>query len=205
MPSPAPTADPKGLGSDNSRDVILATTASTQDSGLLDVLIPRFEQRTRYRVRPVAVGTGQALKMGQMGEADVLLVHAPKSEEAYMQTGAGVDRRLVMHNDFVILGPGSDPAGIKGLHDTEEALGMIATSGSLFVSRGDDSGTHKKERELWGEAGSCQSLFSTHPWATRVPRSMPERSCQPRPCSVTPLSRRVHCPDSAATPSVPRL
>lgn len=152
-PSPALTAAPTGAGSNNSRDVILATTTSTQDSGLLDVLIPRFEQRTRYRVKPVAVGTGQALKMGQMGEADVLLVHAPKSEEAFMRTGAGADRRLVMHNDFVILGPEADPAAIKGLHDTEEALGKIASSDSPFVSRGDDSGTHKKERELWAKAG----------------------------------------------------
>jgi tungstate transport system substrate-binding protein len=133
--------------------VILATTTSTQDSGLLDVLIPHFERHTEYRVKPVAVGTGQALKMGLMGEADVLLVHAPKSEEAFMRTGAGVDRRLVMHNDFVIVGPGSDPAGIKGLHDTEEALGKIASSDSPFVSRGDDSGTHKKELELWAKTG----------------------------------------------------
>jgi len=126
-PSPSPTPATSAVGSDGPRDVILATTTSTQDSGLLDELIPRFEQQTRYRVKPVAVGAGQALAMGQRGEADVLLVHAPKSEEEFMQTGAGVDRRLVMHNDFVIVGPGSDPAGIKGLHDTEEALGKIAS------------------------------------------------------------------------------
>ena len=149
--SPAATA-PTGAGTNNSRDVILATSTSTQDSGLLDVLIPRLERQTRYRVKPVAVGTGQALELGQRGEAEVLLVHAPKAEEEFMETGAGVDRRLVMHNDFVMPGPGSDPAGIKGLHDTDEALSRIASSGSLFVSRGDDSGTHKKERELWEKA-----------------------------------------------------
>ncbi len=150
--APPPASSP-GAGSGGSRDVILATTTSTQDSGLLDVLLPRFEARTGYRVKAVAVGTGQALKLGAMGEADVLLVHAPKAEREFMRTGAGLERRLVMHNDFVIVGPDADPAGIEGLHDTEEALRKIASSGSPFISRGDDSGTHKKELELWEKAG----------------------------------------------------
>jgi tungstate transport system substrate-binding protein len=131
--------------------LILATTSSTQDSGLLDVLIPAFEQKTGYTVQVVAVGTGEALKMGEEGNADVLLVHAPSSEVTFMDNGFGSDRRLVMHNDFVIVGPADDPAGIRGLGPVE-ALTAIADSGSSFVSRGDDSGTHKKELSLWTSA-----------------------------------------------------
>jgi len=131
--------------------LILATTTSTQDSGLLDVLIPLFETESGYTVQTVAVGTGQALKMGEEGNADVLLVHAPKSEEEFMANGFGKDRAAVMHNDFVIVGPASDPAGIKGMTSVVDALTHIYESGSTFVSRGDDSGTHKKEIGLWSE------------------------------------------------------
>ncbi|MBI4730567.1 MAG: substrate-binding domain-containing protein [Chloroflexi bacterium] len=131
--------------------LILATTTSTQDSGLLDVLIPAFEAETGYTVQVVAVGTGEALKMGEEGNADVLLVHAPSSEITFMEGGFGSDRRLVMHNDFVIVGPATDPAGIRGL-DPVEALAEIAESGASFVSRGDNSGTHKKELSLWNNA-----------------------------------------------------
>ncbi len=132
--------------------LILATTSSTQDSGLLDVLIPAFEAEAGYTVQVVAVGTGEALKMGEQGNADVLLVHAPSSEVTFMENGFGSDRRLVMHNDFVIVGPASDPADIRGL-GLLEALVAIADSGATFVSRGDDSGTHKKELSLWKNAG----------------------------------------------------
>jgi len=129
-------------------NVILATTTSTQDSGLLDVLLPVFEQQTGFLVQTVAVGTGEALKMGEEGNADVLLVHAPSSEVTFMDNGFGSDRRLVMHNDFVIAGPAADPAGIRGLSPSD-ALNAIFTAGAAFVSRGDDSGTNKKELSLW--------------------------------------------------------
>lgn len=134
-------------------ELILATTTSTQDSGLLDVLIPVFEEQTGYTVKVVAVGTGQALKMGEEGNADVLLVHAPASETAFMQAGFGADRRLVMHNDFIIVGPQNDPARLSGLNDIETALAQIFASGATFISRGDDSGTHKMELSLWRAAG----------------------------------------------------
>ena len=131
--------------------LILATTTSTQDSGLLDVLIPLFEAQTGYKVQTVAVGTGQALKMGEEGNADVLLVHAPSSEKTFMDNGFGKDRALVMHNDYIIVGPAADPAGIKGL-PVIDAYKVIAASGATFISRGDDSGTHKAELALWKKA-----------------------------------------------------
>jgi tungstate transport system substrate-binding protein len=118
-------------------NLILATTTSTQDSGLLDVLVPLFESQTGYVVQTVAVGTGEALKMGEEGNADVLLVHAPSSEAAFMDAGNGKDRFLVMHNDFIIAGPVADPAGIKGL-GTVDAFAAIHKAGALFVTRGDD-------------------------------------------------------------------
>lgn len=130
-------------------NLILATTTSTQDSGLLDVLIPLFESETGYIVKTVAVGTGQALKMGEEGNADVLLVHSPKAEEDFMMNGFGKDRAPVMHNDFIIVGTAADPAKIQDMTSAIDALTRIYTSGSLFISRGDDSGTHKKELELW--------------------------------------------------------
>lgn len=129
--------------------LILATTTSTQDSGLLDVLIPLFEAQTGYTVQTVAVGTGAALKMGEEGNADVMLVHAPSSEVALMEAGWGRERFLVMHNDFVIVGPSSDPAGIKGSATAGDAFQKIADAGANFVTRGDDSGTNKMEISLW--------------------------------------------------------
>ncbi len=140
------------LGCGGKGEVILATTTSTQDSGLLDVLAPLFEKRTGYRLKVIAVGSGQALAMGRRGDADVILAHSPEDEERFVAEGHGVDRRLVMHNDFVIVGPPGDPAGIAGLGPVE-ALRRIAQRGSLFVSRGDDSGTHRLEMRLWREAG----------------------------------------------------
>jgi len=133
-------------------DMILATTTSTQDSGLLDVLIPIFEEDTGYNVKTVAVGTGAALAMGTNGEADVLLVHAPTSELPLMENGDCISRELVMHNDFVIVGPADDPAGIAGSSKALEALEAIGQAGAMFVSRGDDSGTHKMELSLWKKA-----------------------------------------------------
>jgi tungstate transport system substrate-binding protein len=131
-----------------SKTVILATTTSTQDSGLLDELVPQFEKENGFQVKTISVGSGQAMKMGEKGEADVLLVHSPDAEKKFMADGFGSSRRLVMHNDFVIVGPASDPARIKGA-SAAEALKRIAGSGAIFVSRGDNSGTHAKEKGLW--------------------------------------------------------
>lgn len=133
--------------------LILATTTSTKDSGLLDELIPEFESKFNIKVKIIAVGTGEALKMGEEGEADVLLVHARTSEDEFMAAGFGSVRKDVMYNDFVVLGPESDPAKIKGVTDAAEALKKIAGQKALFVTRGDDSGTHKKELKLWESAG----------------------------------------------------
>jgi tungstate transport system substrate-binding protein len=137
----------------DSKTVILATTTSTQDSGLLDVLIPVFEKDSGYRVKTISVGSGQAMKMGEKGEADVLLVHSPDAEKKFMADGFGVSRRLVMHNDFIIVGPASDPAKIKTAGGSVDALKRIAQSGTVFASRGDNSGTHSKEKALWKAAG----------------------------------------------------
>jgi tungstate transport system substrate-binding protein len=135
------------------KTLILATTTSTQDSGLLDTLVPIFEKKTGYFVKTIAVGSGQAMNMGRKGEADVLLVHSPAAEKKFMEDGFGVSRRLVMHNDFVIVGPAEDPAKIKGLKSAAEALKKIAGAQSLFLSRGDNSGTHAKEKDVWKVAG----------------------------------------------------
>jgi tungstate transport system substrate-binding protein len=134
------------------KNIILATTTSTQDTGLLDVLIPLFEKETGYFVKTIAVGSGQAMAMGQKGESDVLLVHSPDAEKKFMEEGYGVNRRLVMHNDFIIVGPGSDPAKIKSMKSSAEALKLIAKANALFLSRGDNSGTHAKEKTLWKKA-----------------------------------------------------
>ncbi len=147
---PQPTAIPRS-GSD--RDVILATTTSTQDSGLLDVLVPLFEKQTGYQVKTVSVGTGAALALGARGEADVVLVHAPESEEAWMAQGNGTQRLLVMHNDFVIVGPKSDPGGLRGVRTAVDGLKRIADARATFVSRGDNSGTNQLEVALWKQAG----------------------------------------------------
>ena len=135
------------------KNVILATTTSTQDSGLLDVLIPVFEKKTGYFVKTIAVGSGQAIAMGQKGEADVLLVHSPDAEKKVVSDGSGINRRLIMHNDFIVVGPPADPAKIKGSKTTLEAFKKIATTSSIFMSRGDNSGTHSKEKQVWKEAG----------------------------------------------------
>ena len=141
-----------GCAPANKGTLILATTTSTQDSGLLDVLVPMFEKESGYTVQTVAVGTGEALKMGEEGNADVLLVHAPSSEVTFMEGGNGKDRLLVMHNDFIFVGPAADPADISGLKPAD-ALKAIYDAGASFVTRGDDSGTYKKELSLWDKAG----------------------------------------------------
>ena len=127
----------------------MSTTTSTQDSGLLDVLVPLFERQTGYAVKTIAVGTGQALALAARGEADVVLAHAPALEKKYVEDGKMLDRRLVMYNDFVIIGPPEDPAKIKGMKKAADALKAIAASRARFVSRGDNSGTHVLEKSLW--------------------------------------------------------
>jgi tungstate transport system substrate-binding protein len=141
----------KSIEEPKTKDLILATTTSTVDSGLLDVLIPVFEKETGYRVKTIAAGTGQALAMGEKGEADVLLAHAPEAERKLVDSGAAINYQLVMHNDFVIVGPSSDPAGVKD-KPSAEAFKAIAAKEATFISRGDDSGTHKKELSLWKKA-----------------------------------------------------
>ncbi|MBU4175251.1 MAG: substrate-binding domain-containing protein [Actinobacteria bacterium] len=138
---------------ESKKSFVLATTTSTQDSGLLDLIIPDFEKKYGVTVKTIAVGTGEALKMGERGDADVLLVHAKDSEEKLVDDGYGLERVEIMYNDFIIVGPEADPAGIKGEKSAADALGKIAETGSTFVSRGDDSGTNKKEKTIWAEAG----------------------------------------------------
>jgi len=133
--------------------IIVQSTTSTQNSGLYDHILPMFQQKTGIQVNVVAVGTGQALENGRRGDGDVLLVHAKPAEEKFVAEGYGVQRHDVMYNDFVIVGPASDPAGVKGMDDAPSALGKIADEEAIFASRGDDSGTHKKELSLWGAAG----------------------------------------------------
>jgi tungstate transport system substrate-binding protein len=131
----------------------LATTTSTENSGLLDVLLPRFQEKTKIRVDVIAVGTGAAIKLGKNGDADVVLVHDPHMEAEFVASGFGIARRDVMYNDFVVLGPPSDPAGIGAVKSTAEAFRKIAASGADFISRGDNSGTHVKELAIWKAAG----------------------------------------------------
>jgi len=135
-------------------DLILASTTSTQDSGLFDVLIPAFEEaHPEYKVNVIAKGTGEALELGQNKDADVLLVHAKAKEEAFVADGYGTKRADVMYNDFIIVGPAADPAGVKGVATAAEALKKISDAGAAFISRGDDSGTHTAEKKLWEGAG----------------------------------------------------
>jgi tungstate transport system substrate-binding protein len=141
VPSPAPT---KASG-----NLILATTTSTQDSGLLDVLVPMFEKETGYTVKTVAVGSGQAIEQASRGDADVVLVHSPDAEKKMVDAGDGVERVLVMHNDFIIVGPKDDPAGVKAAKLTNDAMTTISTKQAAFISRGDNSGTNALELKLW--------------------------------------------------------
>lgn len=141
------------LPADAEERLKLATTTSTDNSGLLSVLLPPFEKKFDMKVDVIAVGTGAALKLGENGDADVLLVHAPSREESFVAAGFGVNRRKVMYNDFIIIGPRADPADIRGEEDASKTLSKIDRKGSLFISRGDDSGTHIKEQALWKASG----------------------------------------------------
>ena len=138
--------------SDEPSPITIASTTSTQNSGLFEYLLPQFTAETGIEVRVVAVGTGQAIRLATNGDADVLLVHHPASERKFVAEGLGVARHPVMHNDFVLVGPGDDPAGIRGMSEVAAALRRIGDGKHVFVSRGDDSGTHKKELELWQAA-----------------------------------------------------
>lgn len=132
--------------------VRMATTTSTDNSGLFDVIQPVFEKELDIRVHVIAVGTGKALELGRRGDVDVVLVHAKPAEEAFVEGGYGLERHEIMYNDFVIVGPAVDPARVRGLRDAGKALGKIAEASAVFVSRGDDSGTHKKENVVWTQA-----------------------------------------------------
>ncbi|NQT87056.1 substrate-binding domain-containing protein [bacterium] len=146
----------------------LATTTSTQNSGLLEVLLPPFEKAHGVKVAVLAVGTGKALKLGENGDVDVVLVHAPEAEKAFVDAGFGVDRRAVMHNDFVIVGPGADPAGLGNAGSAKEAFTLLTGGKAPFISRGDESGTHKKERAIWRLAG----LAPTGAWYIETGQGM---------------------------------
>src|SRR6266568_1913876 len=136
-----------------SSQVLLATTTSTRDAGLLDSLLPIFERQTGYRVKVIAVGSGQALEMGRRGDADVVLSHAPEAERVLADSGYFLHRRLVMHNDFLIVGPAAAPAGLRGLSDAVAAQRRTAAARATFISRGDRSVTHQRELQLWKQAG----------------------------------------------------
>ena len=136
-----------------SERIRMATTTSTDNSGLLEVILPPFEKMCVVTVDVIAVGTGKAIKLGESGNVDIILVHAPQAEEKFIAEGYGINRRKVMHNDFILLGPASDPAQIKGEKSVNKAFKRIAQTSSIFISRGDDSGTHKKERGIWRKAG----------------------------------------------------
>jgi tungstate transport system substrate-binding protein len=134
-------------------ELILATTTSTQDSGLLDALVPMFEDETGYTVKTVAVGSGQAIEQGSRGDADLVLVHSPAAEQEMVDAGDGIERTLVMHNDFIIVGPEADPAGLTAEETLDDVMRKIADADAPFISRGDDSGTHALEKKLWANAG----------------------------------------------------
>jgi tungstate transport system substrate-binding protein len=165
-PAPAPTEAPKGT----LREMTLSTTTSTNDSGLLSVILPDFEAKFNARVKVVAVGTGAAIKLGQDGNADVVLVHARAQEDEFVKSGFGINRRDVMYNDFILVGPAADPAGIAGLPSAAEALKRIAAAKAGFVSRGDKSGTNTKELELWKAAG----IEPAGPWYSAIGQGMGE-------------------------------
>lgn len=148
-----PSDDPSKTGSAASRSMTLATTTSAQDSGLLDVLLPAFETQSGIQVKVVAVGSGQALELGRRGDADLLLTHSPSDEEKFVEAGWGRNRRSLMHNDFIVAGPADDPAGIQQAKSAVDSLRAIAEKSCVFVSRGDESGTHKKELAIWKAAG----------------------------------------------------
>lgn len=141
------------LGTAPAETLRLATTTTTRDSGLMDVLVPAFEERTKIRVEMIVVGSGQALGLGRRGDVDVLLTHSPEAEKEFVAGGHADERRPVMFNDFVLVGPGNDPAKLRGLTAIADAFARLERSAAPFVSRGDESGTHQKEKEIWRRAG----------------------------------------------------
>ncbi len=164
----APTQAPAAATQAPGARLVLATTTSTADSGLLDYLLPDFERRYNCKVDVVAVGSGQAIKTGQDGNCDVLLVHSRAAEDQFVADGYGVNRLDVMYNDFVLVGPAADPAGVKGLTNAAEALTKIAAAQARFISRGDESGTHVKEKAIWKAAG----LTPEGPWYASAGQGM---------------------------------
>jgi tungstate transport system substrate-binding protein len=157
-----------GIPEEERGELILATTTSVLDSGLLDVLVERFEAEYPYRVKAIAVGSGAALLMARQGEADVTVTHEPKAEKEFMEAGFGESRSEIMYNDFIIVGPSGDPAGIGGMQDAEEAFTRISESRQPFVSRGDASGTHAMEMSMWEQAG----IQPTGDWYTESGQGM---------------------------------
>lgn len=164
---------PVACGASEPQVLRLATTTSTADSGLLDAILPAFEEAYTARVDVVAVGTGQAIELGEAGDADVILVHARAREDAFVADGHGLSRADVMYNDFIIVGPADDPAGIQGMETAAEALNAIAAAEALFASRGDDSGTHTKELSLWEKAGFTPDS-AVHAWYNSLGQGMGE-------------------------------
>lgn len=164
-----------GCGKSKPTTLIMATTTSTQDSGLLDVLLPAFEKKYNVKVKTLAVGSGEAIKIGERGDADVLMVHSPAAEEAFVKSGLGLERVQFMYNDYVILGPNNDPAGIKGSKTAVEAYQKIAAAGAagttVFVSRADGSGTNTAELKIWKEAGVSPK---GQPWYVETGQGMGE-------------------------------
>lgn len=160
----------EGPRSRPSRRVVLATTTSLRDTGLLDALVPVFEEHSGFRVEVVAVGSGQALELGRRGDADVLWVHAPEAEARFIAEGHARNRRPVMHNDFVLVGPPADPAGVRTAASVEESLGRVARAKAAFVSRGDGSGTHARELALWAAA----AIHPERPWYIEAGAGMAE-------------------------------
>ncbi len=157
----------------NDQNIIrLATTTSTQNSGLLQSILPVFEKQTGYRVHVIAVGTGKALQMGRNGDVDLLMVHAPAAEKKFVEDGYGTKRLSLMYNDFVLVGPEDDPAGASQGHNIAEAMSLIARNKPLFISRGDDSGTHKKERTLWQPFIEQGLQLNNSPWYREVGQGM---------------------------------
>lgn len=170
-----PDGGTAGKAAPETSEVVVASTTSTQDSGLFDVLQPAFEEADpAYRLKIVAVGTGEAIKLGETKDADVLLVHSEADEEEFVANGFGVQRRDVMYNDFVIVGPESDPSGVKAAADTAAAMAAIAAGRTPFISRGDDSGTHKRELQLWRTAGIATPTPDAQEWYESTGQGMGE-------------------------------
>lgn len=158
----------------------VATTTSVDGTGLLSALLGPFTERTGIQVSVIAVGTGQALKLGELGEVDLVLVHAPAAEQAFLDAGFGVNQRRLLHNDFVLVGPASDPAGVRGAAGALEAMSLIARAQAPFISRGDDSGTHKKELSLWAAAGIGKPAWPAYLDAGQGQRATLEMASQRR-------------------------